>query len=344
MSDNSRRITRYLSGKMDPDERLQFESDLKSDAELKIDYQLARAAQEILVGEEELEKILSDPDLQEAEQLVEKWEKKDSGQFRRHHRLRNFSWFYMAASILVSLLISYRLFMVPALTEKAYQDYYGSAGMAEYLDPGLQPEYQADYLKARHYYENDILDSALMLLDTLNAKVGNNPSLLIDIGITQLADEEFKNALISFKKASEIQGPYAGQASFFTGMCYLRLGDPKAALFYMVEKSGLSENFGEGTKKLIRRVNLINTFQFKQLRKEMAEDTEPIGRPGPLQSLIFFAIFYTIFLLAAVVGFTVYISGFKKSKQNWWIPFIIYLPLLGSVIYLLTHRKKSRNK
>jgi len=338
MQDNTERILNYLSGRMTTAEKQLFEEELRSNPELKKEYQLTILTQDILVGEPDLERITNDPDLPETEKLVAKWNSKKNVASRA---LKSFSWIYLAAACLIGMVLLYRNVFAPELSKKAFLTYYQTIGISEISLPDLPPDQLIEFIKAKRLYETGSYDSAIISFQALRDYGDEYPEILMYTGMSQLEAGDPETAVKTFKKASKISGPHAEQASLYTGLSYLRLGDPKAALFYLTEKTGLSKHLDPSMQKLIRRVNLINTFQFKQLRKEFAEDKEPAGVMGPRQKMIFLGFFLIIFLLVSFAGFYIYIEQFKKIRNLWWIPLIIYLPLIGSIIYLTVgHRKK----
>ena len=77
MEDHSSYIMDYLSGNLSPGEKKQFEDRLARDEELRRQYEVWARGVEYIKAKSALEEIENDPDLPEAEAMVEEWLSKE---------------------------------------------------------------------------------------------------------------------------------------------------------------------------------------------------------------------------------------------------------------------------
>ena len=97
----------------------------------------------------------------------------------------------------------------------------------------------------------------------------------------------------------------------FRGFCYLRLGNPKVAAFYLLEKTGLSENLDPGSQSLINSINLITTGQWRAFRQKVNP-----GASGPIVlstvDIVLGIIVILILILLLHIQALVYLSCYPR--------------------------------
>ena len=146
-----------------------------------------------------------------------------------------------------------------------------------------------------------------------------------------------------------IEGSHTELASFYSGLCQLRLGHPRSAIIYLTEATGLTKHLDEGSLKLLRRVNLIYTGRFLKLKKELEEDeySGPVIGPTQWKIIILVVLFFSLILYGAI--FIVFLPLFayrdlisrdcSRKKKTTWKILIIALPYLGAIFYYLFRRR-----
>ena len=354
MSEYTNRISDYLAGIMSPEEKEKFEADLLQTPEMKEEYQLLILAKEVYVGEPDLERILNDPELPVAEKLVNEWMKEENDtNINTNHPspkrekdniqkpYRVYAWVYLVAASLFFAFLAFKYYVIPNRAEKIFLSFYETIDPAEFETDDIPPETLLTYQTALDYFESGDFNNAAATFRTLYELENENPDIMLMLGISEMENGQLRVALKLFEEVSALQGANVEYASFYTGLCHVRLGDPRAAIIYLADITGLTENLDPAYQKMIKRAYLIYTFQFKQLRKEMSEDEEPSGMIGPTQKRILITTAAIVFLVLYLIVLLANRASLRNTRSWIWLTVIFFLPVGGSVLYLLLFRKKK---
>jgi hypothetical protein len=373
MSIYTNRILKYLEGEMSPLERDAFREELKKNADMLKEFRFVLMAEDLLVGEPLLEEIMKDPGMKQVEEdakmIADAWitaqDKRDamrdkagdealqpgagSDPYKTREKRKSRSgtnWMLipillgqpLAAFIIMALVI--KIFILPPRAEDFFQSTVPEMTPAEMIPQDMPADLRNTLGTGLDYYNAGNYESALQIFQTLEPHWKDYPVIRLYMGLAEMRSGDNRAALKNFWKIQSVEGPHLEYASFFSGLCYVRLGNPRAAALYLTELSGLSKRLDPSTQKLLRRVNLINTFQFKLLKKELAAD-EPSGKAiGPMQTMILLTTVILMTLVWLLPAIDIINRKYPRKKTNFWLAMVFLFNIPGTLAYLIFGRRK----
>ncbi|MEJ2629584.1 MAG: hypothetical protein P8078_13660 [bacterium] len=171
LEEYSRTIADYIYDDMDPGDRARFESELERDEELAEEYQRQAQVVKYLKARTQVSAYLDDPDMEEADRLVDEFFKEKDAKESVSEELqvtpsRSRSLRYIlypllaAAAILGGVLVISTLFP-GGLNDRLYRQYYAPMEDASLISRGGESNFNTDFNRALNLYsEGDYSDAA----------------------------------------------------------------------------------------------------------------------------------------------------------------------------------------
>ncbi len=214
----------YLANGMTSEERLEFESDLETNAELQVEFELHKMAYEVIT-------IGADRELKEKLQEIGKSniptiENSES-------RFSSKQLFLRVAAVLVILMLSVVVFDIlqPSDPQELYAEYFETY-RAPINTRSQQGLFSADWQQAAHHYREGEYEKAIITYELMLQEEENDHYLLhyyLGMSILNSTIHDSELAIPHLQKVFESANDYHQQASWYLALAYLESGDEEAA-------------------------------------------------------------------------------------------------------------------
>ena len=244
------KIESYIGNAMSDEEKVLFEQQMKSDAELKKEVSLAKEINHFLRGEainehketadtKEMTTFLKSEDAKNIEKtlLKVKYEYKAST-----IKPKKKNYFLIAASIALFLISSMAYYIHNQSTpQKLYAQYYSVTDLPSVLKRGIQ---QDNLIKGvLKFKESDYIE-ALKLFDSYKNTTNDvNPSVYLYTGIANMELEKYDNALVSFDNMIQSNSIDKSKGLWFKALLYLKKQDKVNATIVLEKIVAKNTNF-----------------------------------------------------------------------------------------------------
>jgi tetratricopeptide (TPR) repeat protein len=222
MTNQSRQIDMYLSNEMTEDEKLNFELELKLNAQLNKEFNLSMDIDQMIAEDEDV--------LEFRKQLSDIHERKSSA---IKHKLTisafNRRTYYAAASIAMLIMITGMLYLIVPKdysNERLFSMYYNSEKV---LNVSRSADNQL--FDALLKYQQKEFAEASRLFEAILRDDENNIVIRFYSGIAYIETQNHQDAIAAFKKILEGEDNlYTEHASWFLGLTYLRVNETEKAV------------------------------------------------------------------------------------------------------------------
>ena len=348
----TRWIEQYLEGELSLEDMAQFETELAINPELREEYDLFKAVEEHFRLEADMEEMLNDPDLEKVMKITETWfddtesqqptaQQPTAQQPTAKFKLRPKHWFRIAASIAALIALTFYIVNRPPSPDKLFKYYYAELGSENMVDEDMPADVYNGLLKGMEQFEADDYTNAISTFEALDPFKEQYPQISLFKGLVRLKIGKYTEALEDFEECAKHESKWLKYAQKFRGICYLRLGNPKVAAFYLLEKTGLSENLDPGSQSLINSINLITTGQWRAFRQKVNP-----GASGPIVLSTVDIVLGIIVILILILNIYCVVDIWRR-KARWQVKLklsrkVLFNPGIGAVIYILKRRKEKQ--
>ena len=366
-------IDQYRSGRLSNEEAKLFEKELSVNDDLYEEYRLNQIIDDVLKTENEIMEIENEPGYKETDRLAEKmvesyfaqqeaeekkrWaeedallqgkskkvpDKEEQSLVRRQkppvRRIRRrHIWIAAAASIFVPLLIFF-ITNRPPSPDKLFKLYYAELTSEEFLDQDMPDDVYQHILSGIERFEANDYTSALSTFAALDPWREQYPQISLFKGLVRMEIGDYTLAIDDFDECAKQESRWRKYAHKFRGICYLQMGNPKVAAFYLLEKTGLSENLPPSAQNLINSINLITTGRWGEFREKI--------NPGARGPIVLHKDDIIAIIVLAILSFLTVLAILDliliRPKWGEWLIFIgmfAFMPGVAPLTYLFFLRK-----
>lgn len=259
----SRKIANYIFEDMEPEERIQFEAELKSNEELAQEYRRQVNAAKYLKTKAQVEEVVNDPDFAEAERQVEEFfREKDAANAANEKPTTKPSANRSLKRILYPLLAAAAIFTGIMLVlnvpgdpiERIFNQYYQPLEDGRLISRGQTSGLSVNFEEALNlYFEEDYSQSA-SLFSELSQSDPNQPEYSLFEGLSILGAGEYSKAAAVFDSYLSRYDIFLPEAQWYLSLCYVKLEQSEKAKDLLNELSSLDGKYGVDSKKLLKKL------------------------------------------------------------------------------------------
>jgi len=260
----NKKLADYIYNDLSTEEVVEMERDLSKDSQLADSYRLNLEVKEYLQAKLQLEDMISDPQLEEAERLADLAFSTESTETmtkeprakepKKGRTLRLTMITALAASI--ALILAFGILPNQLNEDRLFDRFYQPMAASDFTQRGTEQIYRELAIGINHYMDGNYQQS----IDQLE-KHGSNPIIISDVqffsALSYLGLEEYNSAQSLFETLSEGENKYQAESLWYHGLSCIKAGDyEKAAmLFGQLEKyDGLYQKDSQVLRRKLRRL------------------------------------------------------------------------------------------
>ncbi|MEX2410853.1 MAG: hypothetical protein WD607_05675 [Candidatus Paceibacterota bacterium] len=254
----SKVIADYLYDDMTPEERKLFEKDLLIDENLAKEYEFQSKVIKYIESKIVLEEMQSDPNLPEAEKLVDEYfESKASVLGTVQNRIdsnsgrsRKIYWLSAAAAVFIGLLTTVSIIMSDP-NDFLYEKYYAPFDEAAFSFRGKENnEIDMKISNGIQMYINQDYDNSFDSFIKLENSYPHDPVINLYVGLNLVALQQYEEAIIQIENYLDSFEVFIPEAKWYLSLCYLKTGELKNAELLLHDLEEYPGKLGEVSKKL----------------------------------------------------------------------------------------------
>lgn len=257
----SERIANYLYNDLSMEERAQFEKELLVNDELANEYYLQSEAIRYIETRVVLDEMRSDPNLEEAEKLVEAHfaaEKANSFSNNKEDkpgisRMRSIYLAGAVAAAILALIAIGKLFLVDA-HDSLYNNYYSPFDETSIINRGQNTDAGVSVSKGIKFYTMKEYEKSMQIFHEISITSPDDPIVNFFLGLNYLALEQYEDASIQFETYIDSYDLFLPEAKWYLSLSYLKEKKDDQALIVLQELPDYSGKFGKNVRSLKRKI------------------------------------------------------------------------------------------
>lgn len=257
----SRTIADYMYDDMNEFEKTEFESSLLENEDLKDEFSLHLKAVRYLKAKILLEDMKSDPNLKEAEKLVEKSFEEEKYELKTSRKgaksilsIKSNSFKLAIAAVAVIGLISLLTLQQRDPFNKLYKDYYSPFDETSNIYRGENTELNELISEGIHYYSAKEYTNSYDVFKNIEAAYPENPVNSFYLGLSCLALDKTAAAQTQFEKHLATTSILEPETKWYLCLSYLKLDKADKAYQLLNELKTYQGKLGHDAENLSRKL------------------------------------------------------------------------------------------
>lgn len=268
----SRKIAYYIYDDMEPGDRAQFEAELERNVELAEEYRRQLHVVQYLKARTQVSEYFDDPDMEEADRLVEEFYKekeaaettiesapttssKDApATSSRSRSLKYILYPLTAAAAVVGAVLIINTFLPGNVNDRMYRKYYAPMEDASLISRGDGSDFSVDFNRAlNQYLDGDYIQSGSEF-STLAVRDPQNAEAVLFRSLSLMGAEDYVESAKLWESFLSRFDTYQPEAKWYLSLCYLKLDQPDKAIPLLAEIASLEGKYGQDSQKLVKRL------------------------------------------------------------------------------------------
>jgi hypothetical protein len=262
LDEYSRRIAHYIYDDLEPGDRVRFEAELEGNEELAEEYRRQVQAVQYLKTRTRLNEYFHDPDMEEADRLVDEFFKEkeaaESGSVKspvnpaRRKSLKYILYPLIAAAAIVGGVLIFNTSITRDLNDRLYKQYYAPWTDAGLISRGSESAFKTEFYEALNlYFAGDYLNSGSEF-DKLAGLDPSHAESALFLSLSKMGAENYQESaelLESFLYRFDLYQP---EAKWYLSLCYLKLDQPEKAIALLNDLADLDGKYGHDSQKMLQ--------------------------------------------------------------------------------------------
>jgi hypothetical protein len=262
--DTHRRLADYIYNDLNPEELVEFETELSNDPQLAEYYDLNTQVKEYLQAKIQLEEMRSDPMLEDAEKLADLAFEKESGGpesrqpidiGRKSSRVRQLS---IATAIAASMAILIAIGMRSGISpERIYDRYYVALDASDFSQRGESNEAYRDLAQGINSYREGNYSQSIEQFARLVPDPVYQTEVQFFSALSHMGLEQFESAQRLFETLISNDSRYHLETLWYLSLCCLNTGEFEQADQYLGQLEnfeGMYQKDAQSLRKKLRRL------------------------------------------------------------------------------------------
>lgn len=257
----SDRIADYIYNDMGPKDRELFEIELLANQELREEYERQAGIIDYLISRSSLEEMISDPNLAEARRIADSYmdssemltEEIEKGRPRFNVRRKVLYPVIGIAAALCAILL-FRVSSSSNQNERIFSRYYNPLEASSFVYRGKQKQLDLLFKAGMSLYiEGAYLESTNSFEEIVSIDPDNIEANLY-YGLSLVGEKRYKEAVEILEDYKERFNKYSIEATWYLGLCHLKLENSDQATSYFEELSEVGGYYGEKSQSILKRM------------------------------------------------------------------------------------------